>query len=335
MPKPPAWARRFSRRSRGRGSTGSRSATRRSFCSRRRSAAAQRRPLDGAADRLHDPDRHPDRGRGPEPPRPQLPDFGSRRRGGPADRLSGRAARTPDGDILIAASDGIQYLALPEIEDLLTHERQPSAGSRARCSRASKPRRPGAGQRLLRGREGRARGRGDVGRPGACAIARKRTPAGGSAPPGTVAVRQCPSPEGRLAVPELGPMIQIRPTADSVLPHLDAALRASRPARARGIAGSSCAAGWPRRSALRSSGIPGSGKSQLLNLIAGERIIPRASSFPIPRFASGPSAAPSLTVDADGRETSFAFADLRGSRRQRRDWSCASRRRSRSCRRSR
>ena len=56
-------------------------------------------------------------------------------------------------------------------------------------------------------------------------------------------------------------------------------------------------------------GHPGSGKSQLLNLIAGERIIPAGAELPSVELRFGPARRITL-LDEDGRETPCAWHEL-------------------------
>jgi energy-coupling factor transporter ATP-binding protein EcfA2 len=104
-------------------------------------------------------------------------------------------------------------------------------------------------------------------------------------------------------------MIQLRPTVESVRPHLEAALRApSLPARAA-LAGQQLLLRLTSPIRVAILGHPGSGKSQLLNLIAGERIIPEGVKLPSIELRFG-SERRVTTVDADDSETPRDFSDL-------------------------
>jgi hypothetical protein len=104
-------------------------------------------------------------------------------------------------------------------------------------------------------------------------------------------------------------MMQLRPSPDTVAPRLAALLKTSSlPARA-GLAGQQLLQRLtsPIRAAIL--GHPGSGKSQLLNLIAGERIIPPGAALPTLELRFGPVRRV-LLVDADAREREVPFAAL-------------------------
>ncbi len=110
-------------------------------------------------------------------------------------------------------------------------------------------------------------------------------------------------------------MIQFRATADSVLRQIDALLaEPGLPARA-------ALAGQQLRQRLASPiriailGRKGSGKSQLLNLIAGDRLLPDGIDLPNTEVRFGAARRASL-VDGAGRETPLPFADLRRLGRQ-------------------
>ena len=104
-------------------------------------------------------------------------------------------------------------------------------------------------------------------------------------------------------------MIQLRPTVESVRPHLEAALALpSLPARAA-LAGQQLLARLTSPIRVAILGHPGSGKSQLLNLIAGERIVPAATKLPSIELRFGPERRLSL-VDAEDQETPGSFDDL-------------------------
>jgi energy-coupling factor transporter ATP-binding protein EcfA2 len=97
-------------------------------------------------------------------------------------------------------------------------------------------------------------------------------------------------------------MIQLRPTAESVAPHLASALRtAALPARAA-LAGQQLLDRLTSPIRIAILGHQGSGKSQLLNLIAGERIIPPDTALPSVELRFGPQRRITL-LDADGHET--------------------------------
>jgi hypothetical protein len=104
-------------------------------------------------------------------------------------------------------------------------------------------------------------------------------------------------------------MIQLRPSADSVVPHLAAALRsAALPARAT-LAGQQLLERLTSPIRVAILGHPGSGKSELLNLIAGERIIPAGVQLPSVELRFGTRRRMAL-VDPDGEETPLAMGDL-------------------------
>jgi energy-coupling factor transporter ATP-binding protein EcfA2 len=104
-------------------------------------------------------------------------------------------------------------------------------------------------------------------------------------------------------------MMQLRATADSVLPQLDAALaEPGLPARA-------ALAGQQLRNRLVSPirvallGHKGSGKTQLLNLIAGDRLLPEGAILPNAEVCFGAERRATL-LDGSGRATPLPFADL-------------------------
>ena len=104
-------------------------------------------------------------------------------------------------------------------------------------------------------------------------------------------------------------MIQLRATAESVLPQLDAVLDdAGLPARA-------ALAGKQLRERLISPirvailGHKGSGKTQLLNLIAGDRLLPEGARLPNTEVRFGDRRRAAI-VDEAGMESPVAFADL-------------------------
>jgi energy-coupling factor transporter ATP-binding protein EcfA2 len=104
-------------------------------------------------------------------------------------------------------------------------------------------------------------------------------------------------------------MIQLRPTAESVAPHLAAALRtAALPARAA-LAGQQLLDRLTSPIRVAILGHPGSGKSQLLNLIAGERIIPQDTQLPSVELRFGAVRRITL-LDAEGHETALSAGDL-------------------------
>jgi energy-coupling factor transporter ATP-binding protein EcfA2 len=104
-------------------------------------------------------------------------------------------------------------------------------------------------------------------------------------------------------------MIQLRPTVESVRPHLEAALSSpTLPARAA-LAGQQLLARLTSPIRVAILGHPGSGKSQLLNLIAGERIVPEGSKLPSIELRFGHDRRATL-IDAEDRETPRPFAEL-------------------------
>jgi hypothetical protein len=104
-------------------------------------------------------------------------------------------------------------------------------------------------------------------------------------------------------------MIQLRPTVESVGPHLEAVLALpSLPARAA-LAGQQLLTRLTSPIRVAILGHPGSGKTQLLNLIAGERIIPASTKLPSLELRFGPERRVML-VDAEDHETPCTFDDL-------------------------
>lgn len=104
-------------------------------------------------------------------------------------------------------------------------------------------------------------------------------------------------------------MIQLRPTVESVCPHLEAVLAApSLPARAA-LSGQQLLERLTSPIRITILGHPGSGKSQLLNLIAGERIVPEGARLPSLELRFGPERRLTL-IDAEDRETPRAYEDL-------------------------
>jgi energy-coupling factor transporter ATP-binding protein EcfA2 len=104
-------------------------------------------------------------------------------------------------------------------------------------------------------------------------------------------------------------MMQLRPSPETVAPRLAALLKtAALPARA-GLAGQQLLQRLTSPIRLAILGHPGSGKSQLLNLIAGERIIPAGAVLPTVEVRFGP-ARRALIVGADGREREVPLAAL-------------------------
>jgi hypothetical protein len=104
-------------------------------------------------------------------------------------------------------------------------------------------------------------------------------------------------------------MIQLRPSADSVVPQLAAALRsAALPARAA-LAGQQLLERLTSPIRVAILGHPGSGKSELLNLIAGERIIPAGVQLPSTELRFGTRRRMAL-VDPEGQETPLTMSDL-------------------------
>lgn len=104
-------------------------------------------------------------------------------------------------------------------------------------------------------------------------------------------------------------MIQLRPTAESVVPHLAGALRsAALPARAA-LAGQQLLERLTSPIRVAILGYPGSGKSELLNLIAGERIIPAGAQLPSVELRFGNRRRMAL-VDSEGEETPLAGSDF-------------------------
>jgi energy-coupling factor transporter ATP-binding protein EcfA2 len=104
-------------------------------------------------------------------------------------------------------------------------------------------------------------------------------------------------------------MMQLRPTPDSVAPLLAAALRTpSLPGRAA-LAGQQLLQRLTSPIRVAILGHPGSGKSQLLNLIAGERIIPSGARLPPVEVRFGRDRRMTL-VAADGRETAARPEDI-------------------------
>lgn len=104
-------------------------------------------------------------------------------------------------------------------------------------------------------------------------------------------------------------MMETAPTAESVLPHLERALaNPSIPARAH-IAGRQLFERMTSPVRVVVTGHPGSGKSQLLNLLAGERVIPEGSRLPSVELTHGPDR--KLTVElADGTLEERPWGDL-------------------------
>lgn len=104
-------------------------------------------------------------------------------------------------------------------------------------------------------------------------------------------------------------MMETAPTAESVLPHLERALaNPSIPARAH-IAGRQLLERMTSPVRVVVTGHPGSGKSQLLNLLAGERVIPDGSRLPSVELTHGPER--KLTVQfADGTRQERPWGDL-------------------------
>jgi energy-coupling factor transporter ATP-binding protein EcfA2 len=104
-------------------------------------------------------------------------------------------------------------------------------------------------------------------------------------------------------------MMQLRPTPESVAPRLAAALRApSLPGRAA-LAGQQLLQRLTSPIRVALLGHPGSGKSQLLNLIAGERLIPAGTRLPPVEVRFGRERRMTL-VGADGQEAEARPEDL-------------------------
>ena len=104
-------------------------------------------------------------------------------------------------------------------------------------------------------------------------------------------------------------MIQLRPTVESVRPHLEAALSSpALPARAA-LAGQQLLARLTSPIRVAILGHPGSGKSQLLNLIAGDRIVPEGAKLPSIELRFGHERRATL-IDAEDRETPLPWAGL-------------------------
>lgn len=109
-------------------------------------------------------------------------------------------------------------------------------------------------------------------------------------------------------------MIEAAPTIESILPHLERALaNPSIPARAH-MAGRQLLDRLTSPIRVVVTGHPGSGKSQIINLLAGERIVPEGSSLPSLALRYG--AHRTLTVhQADGTTATRPFGDLAALRR--------------------
>jgi hypothetical protein len=104
-------------------------------------------------------------------------------------------------------------------------------------------------------------------------------------------------------------MMQLRPSPETLAPRLAALLKTSAlPARAA-LAGQQLLQRLTSPIRLAILGHPGSGKSQLLNLIAGERIIPAGAALPTVELRFGPVRR-AVLLAADGREREVPFAAL-------------------------
>jgi hypothetical protein len=115
--------------------------------------------------------------------------------------------------------------------------------------------------------------------------------------------------EGRIAVPEPDVMMQLRPSPETLAPRLAALLKTSAlPARAA-LAGQQLLQRLTSPIRLAILGHPGSGKSQLLNVIAGERIIPAGAALPTVEVRFGPVRRAVLVADG-GREREVSLAAL-------------------------
>jgi hypothetical protein len=104
-------------------------------------------------------------------------------------------------------------------------------------------------------------------------------------------------------------MMQLRPTPESIAPRLQALLgTAALPGRAA-LAGHQLLQRLTSPIRVAILGHPGSGKSQLLNLIAGERLLPAGARLPSVEVRFGPTRRIAL-VAADDRETAISIGDL-------------------------
>ncbi len=104
-------------------------------------------------------------------------------------------------------------------------------------------------------------------------------------------------------------MMQLRPSPETLAPRLAALLKTSAlPARA-GLAGQQLLQRLTSPIRLAILGHPGSGKSQLMNLIAGERIVPAGAALPTVELRFGP-ARRVLLVAGEGKEREVPFAAL-------------------------
>ncbi len=104
-------------------------------------------------------------------------------------------------------------------------------------------------------------------------------------------------------------MMQLRPTPESIAPRLQALLgTAALPGRAA-LAGHQLLQRLTSPIRVAILGHPGSGKSQLLNLIAGERLVPAGAQLPSVEVRFGPVRRVALVAE-DGSETPTSLGDL-------------------------